>query len=59
MAQDIAKQKTLDMYASLMEEVKLREATVWEVIAGEITLPHPASEVRPKRSVSDRRVSDR
>lgn len=43
MTQDIAKQKTLDMYASLMEEVKLREATVWKVIAGEITLPHPCA----------------
>ena len=35
-----AKQTTFDMYASLMEEVKLREAMVCKFIAGEFTLLH-------------------
>lgn len=34
-------QKTLELYVSLMEEVKLREASVWKVIAGELALSRP------------------
>lgn len=42
MMPDITKQMaTLDLYASLMEEVKLREATVWKAFAGEVNLPPP------------------
>src|SRR5258706_5208731 len=33
--------KTLELYASLMEEVKLREASAWKVIRGELDLPPP------------------
>ena len=42
MALDLIKQrKALELYASLMEEVKLRESSAWNVIHGELDLPPP------------------
>jgi hypothetical protein len=37
----IKQRKTLELYASLMEEVKLRESSAWNVIHGELNLPPP------------------
>lgn len=42
MPPDTAKQqKTLELYASLMEEIKLREASALQVIQGQLALPAP------------------